>query len=135
MATLGPFTVAAIAARAAGSYQTNVRALPAGTYQEIIFRLTFDAGLADTEFQTGDVIFGKVETNLGGAGWDWLLEAEWHGGHEPQPDPTRGTPGGYSVTANNVVVPAGSNIRATARVVPGTAGGTVTFGVTATATT
>lgn len=136
MPTLGPFSVAVIADRPAGTYKTGQRQIPANTYTAINFGLIFDAGQADAQFKQGDVIFGRVELDRGdGAGWVWLVEAEWHGGHEPPADPEKGTTGGYWVAAHNVTVPAGTVARAGCRVVPGTPGGTVRFGVTVTAET
>lgn len=122
-------TIAPIAARSATGgvngtnvYKTGSRSVPAGTYKEILFLLTFNAEA--TDFVPGDVLFGAVELSTdGGVNFSPLCEAEWHGGTN------KGR--GYGVAVDNLTVPANSFYRASARVVPGIPGGTITFGVTA----
>lgn len=127
-------TIAAIAARAEGVHKTAPRNAPAALYKTIEFRLTFNNEA--TDFVAGDVIFGQVDLSTdGGTTWRTLVEAEWHGGTDPGPDPEKGSPGGYMVAVDNLTVPANSQYRAGMRVVPGTPGGTVTCGVQATVTT
>lgn len=119
-------TIAPIAARTPGTYQTTARSVPAGTYQEITFVLTFNNQPVD--FVAGDVIDGAIQLSTdGGQTWAELCSTDWQGGV------SNSRTGGWSLAIENITIPPGTTYRARATV-SSADGSTVTFGVTATVT-
>lgn len=124
-------TLAPVAARAAGTFSSAAKAIPAGQYDSITVSLTNASGgdfTNDTGFVQGDEIDGVIEISTDGVNWQEFVRATFLGGN---PSPRTH---GYSVSVLEVTIVANTVYRGTMVVKPGVQGAKITCGAQGTAT-